>query len=75
MQKSFFVSFVIVTLMVTTIKLFHFSALLPHLSFFFFSPLNGNVHVHQENVFEEEIMNKEYSMQCASFVCCLKACM
>lgn len=31
--------------------------------FFFFSPLNGNVHVHQENVFEEEIMNKEYSMQ------------
>lgn len=30
---------------------------------FFFSPLNGNVHVHQENVFEEEIMNKEYSMQ------------
>lgn len=22
--------------------------------------LNGNVHVHQENVFEEEIMNKEY---------------
>lgn len=29
----------------------------------FFSPLNGNVHVHQENVFEEEIMNKEYSMQ------------
>lgn len=61
MQKSAFVSFVIVTLMVTTIKLFHFSALLPHLSFFF--PLNGNVHVHQENVFEEEIMNKEYSMQ------------
>lgn len=60
MQKSFFVSFVIVTLMVTTIKLFHFSALLPHLSFF---PWNGNVHVHQENVFEEEIMNKEYSMQ------------
>lgn len=42
--------------MVTTIILFHFSALLPHLSF----PLNGNVHVHQENVFEEEIMNKEY---------------
>lgn len=23
-------------------------------------PLNENVHVHQENVFEEEIMNKEY---------------
>lgn len=61
MQKSFFVSFVIVTLMVTTIKLFHFFSTFTSLEFFF--PLNGNVHVHQENVFEEEIMNKEYSMQ------------
>lgn len=60
MQMSFFVSFVIVTvsLMVPTIILFHFSALLPHLSFSF--EWKCAVHVHQENVFEDEIMNKEY---------------
>lgn len=57
MQKSFFVSFVIVT-MTDGYNYYTISFFSTFTSLVF--PLNENVHVHQENVFEEEIMNKEY---------------